>query len=335
MQDLHGGNLFAHRVKLDFSANINPLGLPEGIREAVTAAAGFWAHYPDPDCTALTQALAASEQVPPERIVCGSGADDLLFRIAAAYRPETALLAVPCFSEYRRALEAAGCRVQTHLLRPENGFALDDTILPAIREGLGMLVLCTPNNPTGRLIDRALLGRIAERCRACGTVFLLDACFLPLTEAFAQPLPETAVVVRAFTKSHAIPGLRLGYAVCPDAASAQRIRGQGPYWSVSAPAQAAGLAALRETDYLARARRLIADERAFLTREMQALGLRVYPSDANFLLFQADPALGGQLLAAQILVRSCANFEGLDGSFYRIAVRPHDENTALLAALRR
>ena len=124
MQDPHGGNIYAHPVKLDFSANINPLGMPERVREAVLASAAQWAHYPDPACLVLSVALSSQSGYPADHIVCGSGADDLLFRIACAFRPATALLAEPCFGEYRRALEAAGCKVLSHKLRKEANFAL-------------------------------------------------------------------------------------------------------------------------------------------------------------------------------------------------------------------
>ena len=333
MQDLHGGNIHAHPDTLDFSANINPLGIPERMLAAIHASAGQWAHYPDPACLVLAEALSSQSGYPAEHIVCGSGADDLLFRISGAFKPKTALLAEPCFGEYRRSLEAAGCHVLSYRAEKTANFALSDAIFQKISEKPDMLILCTPNNPTGRLIDPGLLAQIAETCAAMGILLVLDACFLALTAAHAQALPRTAIIVNAFTKSHAIPGLRIGYALCPDAATAQRIRTQGQYWSVSAPAQVAGLAALQEQDYLEAARRLIADERAFLTRELTALGCRVCPSDANFLLFQSTPGLAERLLEKGILIRSCANFEGLDETWYRIAVRTHAENLQLLQTM--
>ncbi|MBR3630413.1 MAG: aminotransferase class I/II-fold pyridoxal phosphate-dependent enzyme [Oscillospiraceae bacterium] len=333
MQDPHGGNIHAHPVKLDFSANINPLGIPERMLSAIHASAEQWAHYPDPACLMLAEALAAQEGYPADHIVCGNGADDLLYRIAGAFRPKTALLAEPCFGEYRRALEAAGCEVLSYKLKKEADFALSDAIFGKIAQQPDLLLLCTPNNPTGRLIDPELLAEIAERCEKSGILFVLDACFIALTEAHARRLPRTALIVNAFTKSHAIPGIRIGYALCPDARTAQKLRSQGQYWSVSAPAQAAGLAALREQDYLAAARSLIAEERAFLSGALTRLGCNVCPSDANFMLFQSTPGLAERLLQKGILIRSCANFDGLDETWYRIAVRSHEENLALLQAM--
>ncbi|MCR4645738.1 MAG: aminotransferase class I/II-fold pyridoxal phosphate-dependent enzyme [Oscillospiraceae bacterium] len=335
MQDPHGGNIYTHSVKLDLSANINPLGTPDSVIRAVTASAGQWAHYPDPSCRVLSVALSEREGYPAEHIVCGSGADDLLFRIAYAFRPKTALLAEPCFGEYRRALEASGCRVLSHRGQKPAFFALSEAIFSEIEKKPDMLLLCTPNNPTGQLIPPDLLDAIARKCESMGILFVLDICFLSMTKAHAQSLPRTAILVNAFTKSHAIPGLRIGYALCPDAQTAQRIREQGQFWSVSAPAQAAGLAALQEDAYLAEARTLIAEERQYLAKNLQEMGCIVCPSDANFLLFQSEPGLADRLLEQGILIRSCANFAELDDTWYRIAVRTRPENQTLLQALRR
>ena len=333
MQDPHGGNIYTHSVKLDFSANINPLGTPDGILRAVTATADQWAHYPDPSCRVLSVALSEREGYPAEHIVCGSGADDLLFRIAYAFRPKTALIAEPCFGEYRRALEASGCQVLSHRGQKPAFFALSEAIFSEIEKKPDMLVLCTPNNPTGRLIAPALLDAIAKKCEDLGILLVLDICFLSLTAAYAQKLPRTAILVNAFTKSHAIPGLRIGYALCPDAETAQKIREQGQFWSVSTPAQAAGLAALQEDAYLENARTLIAEERQYLAKNLTAMGCTVCPSDANFLLFQSEPGLADRLLGQGILIRSCANFAGLDDTWYRIAVRTRPENETLLQAM--
>lgn len=340
MQESHGGNIYAHPECYDFSANLNPLGMPDAVRRAVIGQAELWAHYPDPACTALRETLARAEGIPPAQIVCGNGADDLIWRIVQALRPERALIAVPCFSEYRRALEAFGCTVETFPLVPENGFLLPDAFAEALHPALDLVILCTPNNPTGRCIPPELLREIARRCAENGTFLLSDECFLSLTAYGADYSAGTAlhsrcIVLHAFTKTYAMPGLRLGYAVCGDPALAARIAETGQYWSVSAPAQTAGMAALEETGFLAQTRQMIAQERAFLMQEMQALGLQVFPSEANFLLFQARAGLYDDLLGERILLRSCANFEGLDGTYYRIAVRPHEENLALIEALRR
>ena len=336
MNELHGGNIWKYPECCDFSANLNPLGMPESVRQAVIDGADLWAHYPDPECRTLREKLACKEHCPASQIVCGNGADDLLWRIVQAIRPKRALIAVPAFSEYRRALASVGCTVETFALAPENGFVLPESFLHALHPGLDMVILCHPNNPTGRLIPPALLQEISRVCAQNGTHLLLDACFLDLT---AQPgkLPRNrhTIVLNAFTKTYAMPGLRLGYAVFDDAALAARVQDAGQFWSASVPAQMAGAAALEERAYLRKSRQMIAEERRFLTEALQALPVEVFPSDANFLLFRARSGLFRDMQKTHFLIRSCANFEELDETFYRIAVRPHGENERLTEAIRR
>ena len=340
MRGLHGGDSYAHPECIDFSANLNPLGMPDAVRQAVIRNAGLWEHYPDPECLVLRQQLAKHTGVPSDQIVCGNGADDLIWRIIQTFSPGTALLPEPTFTEYRRALTKARCAVETFPLPGKNGFVLHEDFLLHLRPELDMVVLCNPNNPTGRLIPTELMREIARTCERYEIYLLVDECFLELVqegERFSaqQFLTPHMIVLSAFTKTYAIPGLRLGYAIFGETWMADTVTAAGQYWSVSAPAQIAGMAALEETAYLEQSRRMIAEERQFLTEALPEMVKRVFPSEANFILFTARPGLFRAMLEEHILLRSCANFRGLNETFYRIAVRPHDENLALLTALRR
>lgn len=184
---------------------------------------------------------------------------------------------------------------------------------------------------------------MAQRCRKNGTLLVLDECFLDFTDAeeaftLKKELAEykNVFILRAFTKMYAMPGLRLGYGFCSDTALLARMMECGQPWSVSVPAQAAGLAALEESEFAERTRRLIAKERLYLRGELGKLGLHVYPAYANYLLFENTRELNLKeaLLARGILLRSCADYHGLNAQFYRIAVRTHAENRRLLAELR-
>ena len=337
MRAIHGGDIYSRKVELDFSANLNLLGIPEAVRKA--AAEADFAHYPDVRCSALVQALSAYEGVPAENIVCGNGAADMIYRIVGALCPRRAILSAPTFSEYEKALLEHGCAVSYHILREEDGFALREDILPEISAGADMLCLCSPNNPVGNVIEPRLLERILGRCRECGTVAVVDECFLDFTEnGFSAKnfLFPNVIVIKAFTKICAMAGLRLGYALFGDERCALSVRECGQPWSVSSPAQAAGVAAakvLSETDYLAQTRALIAEGRSFLSGELSRLGFEVFPSDANFLLFKGAENLAEALLERGIAIRSCRDYRGLDERFFRIAVRTHEENERLTTAL--
>lgn len=336
MSAIHGGDIYSREVKLDFSANLNPLGIPEAVR---TAAAGAdFTHYPDTRCTALVHALSAYEGVPEENIVCGNGAADVIYRIVGALRPKRALLCVPTFSEYEKALVERDCVVSYHKLREEDGFELREDVLPEI-SAVDMLFLCSPNNPVGNVIEPQLLERILGRCRECGTVAVVDECFLDFAEdgfSAKNCLSPNVIVIKAFTKICAMAGLRLGYALFGDERCALSVRECGQPWSVSAPAQAAGVAAARvlsKTDFLERTRSFVARERDFLAGELSRLGFEVFPSNANFLLFKGAEDLAAALLERGIAIRSCRDYRGLDERFFRIAVRTHEENERLTTAL--
>ena len=169
----------------------------------------------------------------------------------------------------------------------------------------------------------------------------MDECFLDLTDGggdlslkpFLSEHPEL-FILKAFTKSYGMAGLRLGYCLSGDAALLQAMGRTVQPWNVSLPAQAAGAAALGETAFLERARELILRERAYLRRGLEKLGLYVCPSQANYLLFSAPSPLFQPLLERGILIRDCSNYPGLGPGWYRAAVKRRGENRALLAALR-
>ena len=342
MKLVHGGDWAGYRAEfgcdaLDFSANVSPLGLPAGVAAAITNALPTADRYPDPLCRELRAALAGAEGVPADGILCGNGAADLIFRLALAVRPRRALLPAPTFAEYEAALQTVGCAVQRVFLREENEFAVTEEFIDAVTPETDIVFLCQPNNPTGQVTPPALVERLVRRCAECGAVLVVDECFLdflPDRDAWtAKQLLRDApqlIILKAFTKLYAMAGVRLGYALCGDATLLEKMRGAGQPWAVSSLAQAAGLAALQETAYAGAVRALIAEQRPRMAAGLRALGLRVMDGQANYLLFRATPDFGEKLRRRGAVVRSCANYPGLDAAWYRTAVRTAEENTRLL-----
>ena len=342
MELVHGGDWAGYRAEfgcdaLDFSANVSPLGLPAGVAAAIINALPTADRYPDPLCRELRAALAGAEGVPADWILCGNGAADLIFRLARAVRPRRALLPAPTFAEYEAALQTVGCAVQRVFLREENEFAVTEKFIDAVTPETDIVFLCQPNNPTGQVTPPALVERLVRRCAECGAVLVLDDCFLDFlpdrdawtAKQFLRDAPHL-IILKAFTKLYAMAGVRLGYALCGDAALLEKMRGAGQPWAVSSLAQAAGLAALQETAYAGAVRALIAEQRPRMAAGLRALGLRVMDGQANYLLFRATPDFGEKLRRRGAVVRSCANYPGLDAAWYRTAVRTAEENTRLL-----
>lgn len=356
MQLTHGGDWEGYRreyggMPLDFSANVSPLGMPDTVRRAAAdALADAW-RYPDPLCRQLRDALAACHGVDAGQIVCGAGAADLIFRLVLARRPRRALVTAPTFAEYEQALVLVGCAVEHLTLREETGFVPGQDLLDAVRPGIDMVFLCEPNNPTGRTSPKALLQQVLARCAGCGALLVVDECFnefLPdpaghtLTGELSGEHGKNLAVLRAFTKSFAMAGLRLGYVLCGDAALAERLYHCGPPWAVSGPAQAAGVAALQAAPHcLPELRAVIGAERPRLAAALEAMGCKVIPGEANYLLFyharpdgSPDAGLAARLRTKGVLLRDCSNYLGLGPGWYRTAVRGTEENGELLKRMR-
>ncbi len=371
---MHGGNIYRNRIEYDFSVNLNPLGPPESVRDALAAALNHVEEYPDPEYRELRRKLANYWQLSEEQLVPGNGASELIPGIIRTLAPKTCMVTAPCYSGYETALNSAApsCRIHRIPLREEDDFTLPENICREIvRAKPDLLILTNPNNPNGKRISANRIREIVDACRMTGTVLLTDECFLALSggdedslihRIRSEALP--AVVLRAFTKTFAIPGVRLGYAVC-SAPMAERIQRELPEWNLSVFAQYAGRAALEAAspgnsspgssafgtstlgtstlgtstpkafDYLAASVEMIAREREFLSAELEKLGFRVFSSDANYILFRSpDRELPRKLLEKGILIRDCRDYHGLTAGFYRTAVRTHRENTALLRCLR-
>lgn len=334
----HGGNPSLHAgIKYDFSQNINPLGMPVPVRDAIRASAAESQFYPDPECMQLRILLAERKGVSPENIIFGNGASDLIFRVCACLRPKNALILQPSFSEYERSVRVFNGHVTEYRMKKENGFLPDEGIMEKLTPETGLLFLGHPNNPTGRLIPTPLLTQILERCRNLDIPVLMDECFLDFTDGDST-LPFLAsfpglMILNAFTKLYGMAGIRLGY-LTGEPALLKRIRKFGPPWSVSCPAQKSGAAALScEPEWTERTKRIVRKERKFLSDGLAGLGLTVYPSDADFLLSESGIPLYAPLTKKGILVRACGNFPGLDEHFIRIGVKTHDRNVHLLSAI--
>lgn len=338
--NLHGGDVYDGEIQLDFSANTNPYGTPQGVLDAITAALPRVHQYPDPYCRELVKTISEFESAPKDWILCGSGAAELIYSYCEALRPGRAMELAPTFSEYSLALERVGCQVERYSLKKENYFSLTEDFLPALeRSRPDVLFLCNPNNPTGQVIGLPLLEKILDVCEEQGTCLFVDECFLDLSDdgvSLKSHLGEhpNLFILKAFTKSYGMAGVRLGYCLCAQGQLLEEMSHTVQPWNVSTLAQSAGVAALHERAFLQRTRALIPVERQWMQSQLEALGFWVCPSKANYLLFQGSQDLWEQLRKQGIAIRSCGNYYGLGTGWYRIAVRLHGENECLIRAMK-
>ena len=342
---VHGGlddeELRAHGLTrddvVDFSSNVNPLGTSRLVRRA--AAKADLSAYPDRQSLVLREALSSRLEVGVDEILVGNGSTELihlLARMCLGPRGRCLILG-PTFGEYEAAATLAGADVHFVEASAARGFAWSvDAATRAIeRLRPALTFLCNPNNPTGVYVDRDFVQRLAA-ANGRGGLLVLDTSYVPFAEA---PWDERAllacgnvVLLRSMTKDHALAGVRLGYLVAGPT-TVETVRRLQPSWSVSAVAQAVGLAALTDDAHVAAARAHVAEARASMRADLKALGLRVLDSAANFMLVRVGDAaaLRRGLLCRGIAVRDCTSF-GLP-EYIRIAVRRPNECKRLIEAL--
>jgi threonine-phosphate decarboxylase len=355
MEYQHGGDIYANNVTIDYSANINPLGLPHGVKEALFKAADSCSCYPDSRSMRLRKELARFHGVSTENIICGNGAADLIFQIVQALKPKNALLIAPSFLEYEQALKASSCNIFYYSLKEENGFQLYEKDFTEWLEKSGidiqMMFLCNPNNPTGFAAEKEAMAAILKYSRDRGIFCVVDECFnefLPEPDRYSVldligcGGYENVFLLKAFTKLYAMAGLRLGYGICTGKEVLDQMDLIRQPWSVSSIAQAAGEAALMETEYVEKTRQVIACEREYLKSTLSSLGFQVFDSMANYIFFRdlrpealsREKMLYNQLLDRKVLIRSCSNYRGLDDTYYRICVKQRKENEEFLSILK-
>lgn len=349
---LHGGNTREHAQRLgiaesdllDFSANINPLGMPASLKKAICQSLEIAERYPDPHYQELHQILADYHHCPLWQIIAGNGATELIFAAVSIIQPKKTLLLTPSFAEYRRALKYHQSEIVEYQLDEANNFQVDKKLLAAITSDIDCLFICSPNNPTGQLVEPTLLAEIIERCRQRSVSLIIDEAFLDFAGDQYSAIPGLAnnphvFVLRSLTKFFAIPGLRLGYLLNADPSVMQRLREQQQPWTINAFAELAGKTILNDELFINASHQWLQKEQPHLFNALsQFAELKIYPPTANYIFLRCltpELELQSQLLQHHILIRSCANYPGLSQGYYRVAVKDRQANDRLIGALKK
>ena len=332
----HGGNVdeiarergIEKGTIIDFSANINPLGYPEGVRRKVMDAFECILNYPDPDSHDLTRALARYHGIASEHILVGNGATEFIYWLPLLFRPKRALIVTPAFSEYEKGLRMAGADISFFHTRMEEGFRVDTGMLAThITEGIDMVCLGNPASPSGILTEKEHLYALIDVAEKAGRIVVIDEAFMDFVEEGSVKKraidSKGVVILRSMTKFFGIPGLRVGYCIA-GAGIIARIRSGMPPWTVNVLAQQAAAAALEDLSYIRRSQSYIQTEREYLESQLSDIeGLSVMSGAANYLLVHMDdafpldaPGLRERMLASGIVIRDCSNYRGLDACFF-------------------
>ena len=378
--DFHGGNIYkVFREKnikeiLDYSSNINPYGIPESLKKRITENLEVLERYPDPDYVELRQKLANLNKVNLSDIVLGNGATEIIFLFMKVINPKKILIVSPTFGEYERAVKAVGTsrnsidlscsddnknienkeiEIEYFELKESDDFKLNiGNLKNQLEKKYDLLIICNPNNPTGKFLKLAQTEEILKECNKYDTKLFIDEAFI---EFLADGMKESIInteenkknlfVTRAFTKFFAIPGLRLGYGMYFDKELEQKISEKKEPWSVNNIAELAGLTVLDDTEYIEKTLKWITKEKIYMYEKLNEIsGIKVYETEVNFITGKIDEKLfleglnvtilREKMLEQGILIRDASNFKFLDERFFRLAIKDRASNDRVIEAMK-
>jgi threonine-phosphate decarboxylase len=359
----HGGDIYKASVELnipenriiDFSASINPLGISKNTRSAIIKNINNLHSYPDNEARQLRKCLSERLCIDAGSILCGNGSTELIYLIPQVIKPERVLIAVPTFSEYETGLRRAECEGQSlnikyFVLNEKNKFEMNpDEFISSLEGGsdgrmndnpYNMAFICNPNNPTGNLLKKDSILKIADAAKDLRCYLVVDEAFMDFCDGdsviqYVKYNPYL-IVLRSLTKFYALSGLRLGYAVIHGQLIEKFLQKKEP-WTVNTLAQHAGIAALTDASYCHKTLNIIKKEKEYLENGFNHLGLDFIKSYANYYLIKIKNGSEAvqNLRQKGILVRDCSNFTGLNGDYIRVAVRLRKENKVLLEELKK
>ncbi|MCR4687386.1 MAG: aminotransferase class I/II-fold pyridoxal phosphate-dependent enzyme [Lachnospiraceae bacterium] len=339
MKNIHGGNIYDNKIDLDFSVNISPLGMPDKVKDVIVKSVDSINNYPDMECKDLKDKLGEKYGISPSFFLIGNGSSEIFMAIAHSKPGAKALIIVPSFYGYEYAFSNAGCDIEYYCLKEEDDYKLKEDVLDVINVGLDYVIMANPNNPTGALIDETVIYKILDKCLKYNIRLILDECFIELStgKSLIHEIYNYSnlVIINSFTKTYGIPGTRLGFMVTGDDEYLEDVYKHLPEWNVSTLAQKAGIACLEMDEYPGRAKECVIKGREQLEDALKSMGIKVYPSDADYVLFKDDKNWYDILLQKKILIRDCSNYRGLCEGYYRIAVKSAKDNELLLNEMRK
>ena len=383
--DFHGGNIYKifreKNIKeiLDYSSNINPYGIPESLKKRITENLEILERYPDPDYVELRQKLSNLNKVNLSDIILGNGATEIIFLFMKVINPKKILIVSPTFGEYERAVKATERVEDSSILGNSNKKKYDEksfgkqkieieyfelkenddfklnihNLKNELEKKYDLLIMCNPNNPTGKFLKLDETEEILKECNKYNTKLFIDEAFIDfLKDGIKESIINTKedkqnlFVTRAFTKFFAMPGLRLGYGIYFDKKLEKRISEKKEPWSVNNIAEMAGLTVLDDTKYIEETLKWIAEEKTYVYEKLNEInGIKPYKTEVNFITVKIEnnfilkglnvKILRGKMIEKGILIRDASNFNFLDERFFRLAIKDRKNNDRVIETLKK
>lgn len=350
---VHGGNLdeLSRNFKLnkenliDFSANINPLGINKRVKDAIINALEEVERYPDITYFNLKSGISDFEGVNYEDLVLGNGAAEVIFNLVRAIKPKKVLIPAPTFGEYEEAVLSVDSNIEYYYLKEDNNWIIDEDIINYINYDIDMIFICNPNNPTGTLTKKEVIINIARKALITNTIVAIDESFLDFVRdgerySVINLLKEynNIFIIKSMTKLFAIPGIRIGYGICKNKEIISKMELASVPWNINILAEKAALESLKDREYIDKTISYIEEEKEYLYKELIKFNdIKVFNPSVNFIMFKIknNIDLKMELMKENIIIRGCNNYIGLDDSYYRVAVRTREENKNLIIALKK
>jgi len=348
----HGGSFWVKGRVIDFSVNLNPLGIPKVIEEEIKSSILYgrvYENYPDYNYSELKKAITYFYDIEREQVIPTNGASEALNLAILAIQPKSLVIISPSYGDYELLCNALKIKCIYVLMEDaDSEFKLNyDNLLNQIH-GLEdyVVIITNPNNPTGTIIENELITDLACEIGKKSTYIILDEAYAELsdyTSMLELNPPSNVIVVRSFTKTFNVPGLRLGFLYTTSNTILIKIDEIRPTWNVNAIADYVFRKALVEYkkqlwEFISRSREYVAKEKKYLVKKLKSLGFHVYSSKTNFTLLKHEWISSHQLQKIllnryRILIRPAHTFRGLSIYHSRISVRKRHENELLVKAL--
>lgn len=334
---------------ISFSANVNPLGLSEDLKNHLASHLDVLTTYPDREYTGLRNAISEYAHCNPENIIVGNGATELISLFFSAISPQKALIIGPTYSEYEREISLMGGEIHYYFTKEEQNFRFQmENFLKEMKKDYDLVILCNPNNPTSTTLTRSEISSILSQLKKQNGYLLVDETYVEFVENIenisAVSLTEdfsNLIVLRGTSKFFASPGLRLGYGISGNKNLLSFIKEHKNPWTINSVAEAAGCFMFKDKAYITKTTEYIKKERYFVCESLASIeGLKIYKSTCNFVLVQITKEgknadmLFDYCIKKKFMIRNCSSFQSLNNLYFRVCFMKHEDNVALLQAIR-
>lgn len=361
----HGGDVYTEgllkgKELLDFSSNINPLGLPKSFKDNIEEVFKAVERYPDIEYRNVKKSIKEyitfmkvhfrkeesqkpfSEVFKDEDIVLGNGAAEIIDLVISCFK--NICIVVPSFVEYEKSALKWGCKITYSKLKEDMSYDYEDIALKM--KNADGLIIGNPNNPNGNVIDKSKFNNILKYCEENGKTIIIDEAFIEFTGkrnfTFLEEGEnyESIFIIKALTKFYAMPGIRMGYGICKNKKLIEEIKNKQNPWNINCFAETAVNYVLKDKEYIEQSLKWIEEERDFMSKELKSILLidRVYDTYSNFILFKLKNTncntIYNMCLKEGVLIRKCTNFRGLDDSYIRLAIKDRCKNKKMIALLK-